>query len=423
MKTTIDIPELAIENEFTEIKSSVDVIEILRKRLACDPALSDLLTKSLIQAKELAQPPLLDQALYDALKYWPTTTDEYLEYLQWFSTWTPNQYGEGWEIEGYDQNQEVYDRLCHFYWLIDQDVIPDGGRISQEVQNGPWFSKWLIAYADLWGSYLNTPESFNRVILESFIKKSPQYNVQDSMITNPITGAQRPNNPSGWQTFNQFFARELNPGLRPISSPDKNTVISCPADCTYKETFPITADSKIKEIIIKNTHKYASIEDLLKGSPYQDDFANGTYVHYFLGPYDYHRFHAPVSGKVLECRAIRGLTYLNVNITGDQFDAPDSGRDGYEFSQSRGVVILDTAESPYQNIGKVAIIPVGMCQVSSVNMTATINSTLLKGDEFGYFLFGGSDIIMLFQEGIDLHLDQDPVHHKYGTKVGSCTSL
>ncbi|MDY8135201.1 phosphatidylserine decarboxylase [Aquimarina sp. 2201CG5-10] len=68
-----------------------------------------------------------------------------------------------------------------------------------------------------------------------------------------------------------------------------------------------------------------------------------------------------------------------------------------------------------QNIGKVAIIPVGMCQGSSVNMTVTIGKTLLKGDEFGYFLFGGSDIIMLFQEGIDLELNKLPEHHNYRT--------
>merc|ERR1712045_300475 len=87
-------------------------------------------------------------------------------------------------------------------------------------------------------------------------------------------------------------------------------------------------------------------------------------------------------------------------ITDGQFDAPDNSEDGYEFAQARGVITIDTSESPYGDIGIVAIIPVGMCQVSSVSMIATEGSYLQKGDEFGFFQFGGSDIIMLFQEGV-----------------------
>ena len=409
-------------NDLESISSSYDAIDILRLKLQQDKELSNLLNKSLVQAKILAAESL-DPTLYQVLE-WPINNEEYLDYLTWFARWTPNQSGsEAWKRPGhYDQNQEVYDRLCHFYWLIDQEITVEGSAIKSEVQNGPWFSKWLVVYANLWGSFLNTPASFYDKILESFIKNSPQYNVEDSMITDTYTGKQRPNEPSGWLTFNQFFARELNPGMRPIDTPYDNTVITSPADCTYKATYPIDSNSEIEQITIKQTHSYASIHDLLDGSPYQDDFANGIFVHYFLGPYDYHRFHAPVSGEVLECRAVRGKVYLDVNITENQFDAPDSAKDGYEFYQARGIIILDTKNSSYGDIGKVAIIPVGMCQVSSVNMLAEKGKTLLKGDEFGYFLFGGSDIIMLFENGIGLKLNEQPIHHKYGEEVGACDS-
>ena len=211
----------------------------------------------------------------------------------------------------------------------------------------------------------------------------------------------RPNAPSGWLTFNQFFARELNPGLRPIASPTDNTVIASPADCTFRNTFSIADDSSIPEITIKKTHKFANVKDLLEGSQFADAFANGTYAHYFLGPYSYHRFHTPVAGHLRECRAVKGDVFLEVKISKEQFDAPDNAKDGYEFSQARGIVILDTAGSEFGDIGLVGVVPVGMCQVSSVNMTAVVGSNLQKGDEFGYFLFGGSDIILLFQEGTD----------------------
>jgi phosphatidylserine decarboxylase len=213
--------------------------------------------------------------------------------------------------------------------------------------------------------------------------------------------AGRPNAPSGWLTFNQFFARELNPGLRPIASPTDNSRVTSPADCRFKAMYPIGHDSTIPEITIKKTHRFASIEDLLKGSQYKSAFANGVFVHYFLCPYSYHHLHTPVAGIVRECYSVRGLVYLDVNLANNQFDAPDSSEGGYEFAQARGVITLDTKDSVFGDVGIVTTIPVGMAQVSSDNMTATVGSNLLKGDEFGYFLLGGSDIIVLFQAGVN----------------------
>lgn len=388
-------------------------IILLQERAEHEEDFVALLTASLLKAKSTAQQQL-DPVLYNALA-WPTDFEEYLQYLTDFSTWIPQESADpAWTQPGTDQQQEVYDRLCHFYFLIDQEVGEDGSII---VENIPWFSEWLIDYANVWGSFLNTPDSFNDEVLQSFIQYSPQYRVEDSMVNG------KPNNPSGWLTFNQFFARELNPGLRPIASPTDNTVVVSPADCTFRAQYAIDPDSTIPKIVIKKTHSFASIEDLLEGSAYKSAFANGTFVHYFLGPYSYHRFHTPVAGVVKECYPIQGLVYLDVNITSGQFDAPDNSEGGYEFSQARGVITIDTTNSPYGNIGIVAVIPVGMCQVSSVNMIATPGSTLLKGDEFGFFLFGGSDIIVLFQEGVNPQIDTGGQYRLYGTPIANCTKL
>ncbi|MEO6189650.1 MAG: phosphatidylserine decarboxylase, partial [Saprospiraceae bacterium] len=221
----------------------------------------------------------------------------------------------------------------------------------------------------------------------------------------------------------QFFARELNPGLRPISSPTDNKVVTCPADCTYRAQYAIAADSGIPGVKIKLTHQFGNITKLLEGSAYKDAFKNGTFVHYYLGTYSYHRFHTPVSGIVKECYAIQGLVSLDVSIKDGRFDAPDNSESGYEFTQDRGVILLDTTNSPYGNIGLVAIIPIGMSQVSSVNMTATVGSELLKGDEFGYFLFGGSDIIVLFQEGSNPSIDIHDNYRHFGTTIANCELL
>lgn len=388
---------------------STQKIEELRANLEVDNDLANLLTESLQKAKEIADAEL-DRDLFKALD-WPETIPLYIAYLTEFARWIPQQStNKAWTAPGTDEQQEVYDHLCHFYWLIDQKV----GSNSKIVENNEWFSKWLIGYADAWGSFLDTTESFNQEILESFINDSPKYTVEASMING------RPNAPSGWLTFNQFFARELNPGLRPIASPTNNSVITSPADCTYRNTFPIGPNSEITEITIKKTHKFANVEDLLEGSPYSSAFANGTFAHYFLGPYSYHRFHTPVAGLLRECRAVKGLVYLDVNLANNQFDAPDSSQGGYEFAQARGIVILDTTGSAYGNVGLVAVVPIGMCQVSSVNMTATVGNNMLKGDEFGYFLFGGSDIIVLFQEGTNPQIYTGNQYRHYGTTIATC---
>ncbi|PKV49151.1 phosphatidylserine decarboxylase precursor [Aquimarina sp. MAR_2010_214] len=396
-----------MDNLTVSLESSKVRIEFLNEKCKIDNDFLSLLIESLEKAKSKAEKNL-NENLYNALE-WPTNVEDYVAYLRFFSRWAPRQSGEeAWKNPEDGQSQEVYDRLCHFYWLIDQKV---GKGETTIVENIPWFSQWLVDYAKDWGSFLNTTDSFDDEILESFIKYSPKYRVEDSMVKG------KPNNPSGWLTFNQFFARELNPGLRPIENPEDNTVIACPADCTYKQTYAIDADSNIPKIKMKKTHEYASIQKLLEGSQYKDAFANGTFVHYFLGPYSYHRFHTPVAGFIRECYPVQGLVYLDVHINQNQFNAPDQSRGGYEFTQARGVVTIDTTNSDYGNVGIVAVIPIGMCQVSSVNMIATPNRQCLKGDEFGYFLFGGSDIIVLFQEGVNPEINTSLDYRHYGREM------
>jgi hypothetical protein len=109
---------------------------------------------------------------------------------------------------------------------------------------------------------------------------------------------------------------------------------------------------------------------------------------------------------------IVGVLSLDVIKKSDGSLHPVDG-DTYQFAQERGLVVID---SPV--VGLVAILPIGMAQVSSVNLTAEKGATLTKGEEFGYFLFGGSDIVMLFQNPT-LKLDaQVGTHYLQGQKMG-----
>ncbi len=391
------------------------------------------LLESLKNANELAQNGGLYQPLYDALPLkgmdgWPTTFEEYVYYLCVYSRWIPHQSPDSaWaDPSNPNEHQEVYDYLCWFYWLIDQPLDSLDGGVLQDI---PWFADFLVLWADDWGKFLNSTESFNDVVLDSFRKESPEYRIEDSMIPevrNP--DKLRPNDPSGrWFSFNQFFARQLNPGLRPITYPFDNTVLTAPADCTYKQAYEIDDTGRIEPaIVLKGTHTYATVQQLLEESAYADAFNGGHFIHLFLGPYSYHRFHTPVAGKVMECYPLTGQVYLQVSLSDGQFEAADSADDGYEFLQARGVITIDTTGSPYGDIGVVAVIPVGMCQVSGVNMTHEIGTECLKGDEFGYFTFGGSDTIVLTQKGTNpqwnpAFVEGTSFYSLYGTQLARVT--
>ncbi|MCB1699987.1 MAG: phosphatidylserine decarboxylase, partial [Halioglobus sp.] len=151
-----------------------------------------------------------------------------------------------------------------------------------------------------------------------------------------------------------------------------------------------------------------------------DRFRGGIFTHSFLNSIDYHRWHSPVQGQVLETRIIQGQTYLDIAVDQVLEDGKPvnhlSALDGtgYQFVQTRGLIVID---SP---IGLVACLPMGMAQVSSVVITAEVGKTLHKGEELGYFQFGGSDFVMVFERASNVQLiGQAGVHVQQGSWIGN----
>lgn len=382
------------------------VIRELRELLTKESGLADLIERSLAKARESAEAQLKPE-LFEALE-WPLDIDEYEAYLARFVRWVPRQSdAPAWQEQG--QAKELNDRTAHFFFMVDQEI--DGER----PQGSAAFRAWMTEFTRQWGSFLDTSESFSPEILQSFIDDAPEYRIHESLVHGV------PNMPSGWLTFNQFIGRELNGGLRPIAEPTSNLVVTSPADCFYQQTYGIDADSNIPATTIKNTHKYGNVKQLIEGSAYRESFAGGTFVHYMLPPSAYHRYHLPVSGHVKESFLISGKVFMRVGLQDHEFQSSDSATTGYEFTQNRGVVTLDTAASDGGDVGVVAVILVGMAHVSSVMLTAVEGRHMAKGEEFGYFQFGGSDIIVLFQEGVDPQIDTSDDFRFVGTPMARCT--
>lgn len=386
------------------------IIEQLDDAFAQDEHLAALIAQSVAQARDIAVRKL-NPTLFSALD-WPEDIEQYKAYLRRFIRWIPQQSdNQAWRTSAPEDRyaKEVSDRLAHFFWLIDQKVDVDGTAIAE---NSDRFRDWLTQFARQWGSFLDTPESFNQDILSSFLRDAPDYTIEESLTNG------RPNMPSGWLSFNQFFARQLNPGLRPIADPGHNQTITSPADCSFKHTYEIDENSNIPDVEIKTTHRYGNIAQLIDGSKYADTFAGGTFAHYMLPPSAYHRFHVPVAGRLQESFVIQGKVFMQVELHDQEFNSKDSTQTGYEFFQTRGVITIDTSGSEAGDLGIVGVIPVGMSHVASVVLTAVPGHSLAKGDEFGYFQFGGSDIILLFQAGVQPQIDTNPTPRVVGSVVG-----
>lgn len=116
----------------------------------------------------------------------------------------------------------------------------------------------------------------------------------------------------------------------------------------------------------------------------------------FLSGANYHRWHAPIAGVVREARVVPGLMFSELHALG--FD-PDSGTlsQGYESAvNTRGIVIIESDDA---TIGLVAVVPIGITEISSIRVGVAIGQRVEKGQELGVFSYGGSTLCVLFQPG------------------------
>ncbi|KAG0129346.1 phosphatidylserine decarboxylase-domain-containing protein [Tuber indicum] len=216
-----------------------------------------------------------------------------------------------------------------------------------------------------------------------------------------------------FKTFNEFFYRALKPGARPCSAPDNPKVIVSPADCRSVVFNKIDDATKIW---IKG--REFTIARLL-GNAYPEDvkrYEKGALGIFRLAPQDYHRFHHPVDGLMGEPKLIKG-EYYTVNPM-----AIRSALDVY----GENVRICVPVDSP--EFGRVMIICVGAMMVGSTVITAKAGQQVKRTDELGYFQFGGSTIVLLFESG-RMVFDDDLVDNsntaletliRVGMSIGHC---
>ncbi|KQK11647.1 hypothetical protein BRADI_2g61400v3 [Brachypodium distachyon] len=220
------------------------------------------------------------------------------------------------------------------------------------------------------GKKMNSPESAKDIpkFLELFMG---QINMDETK--DPI---------ESFKTFNDFFVRQLKPSARPIAYNDQNSIATCAADCRLMAFSSVDESTRFW---VKG--RKFSIEGLLGADVHCNELNNGSLVIFRLAPQDYHRFHVPVSGTVEKFVEIPGCLYTVNPI------AVNSKYCNVFTENKRVVSIISTSE-----FGKVAFVAIGATMVGSITFLKEKGDYVHKGDEFGYFSFGGSTVICVFEK-------------------------
>ncbi|PWN47221.1 hypothetical protein IE53DRAFT_402784 [Violaceomyces palustris] len=191
-----------------------------------------------------------------------------------------------------------------------------------------------------------------------------------------------------FKTFNEFFYRKLKPDARPIDQPDDPTRLVGGADCRMMAFETVQEATRIW---IKGSE--FSISRLLgDGAPRErkelDRYQNGgSVIIWRLAPQDYHRFHAGTDGVVERITWIDG-EYYTVNPM-----AIRSTIDVY------GENIRSVIKIRSDHFGTYYVVCVGAMMVGSTVLTIKEGDRIIRGQEIGYFKFGGSTLVVVFERG------------------------
>lgn len=355
-------------------KITEEFIELMK-----DPELRALMEKALKQAHDQNPDHISNPAF---------NLEELYDFIDWSCRCLP------WECIDTSRFSTLYDRvdqsLNYFWFVFGQylDELENEGYYIPTLEYHEPIATWIKKYSIDWGRYLSSEDSWND---EQFEK-----HLHDSTFGMDKGWYGKENI---WHSYNEFFSRHLiDPSVRPIGEAE----LVSPADSRPEGFFAIKADGYIDDegVQIKG-HKFYTVDDLLHKKEYEGMFRNGTLTHTFLSVRDYHRYHFPIDGKIVDMykidafNAVGGHTHYDPENKCYAFVCSDSS---WQARETRDCVILDT------KFGYVACLPIGMSQVCSCNFEENlkIGDEVKKGDPMGYFLFGGSDFVMVFESKVEV---------------------
>ncbi|RFU76356.1 phosphatidylserine decarboxylase [Trichoderma arundinaceum] len=211
----------------------------------------------------------------------------------------------------------------------------------------------------------------------------------------------------GFKSWDDFFVRRFRnmDQLRPVAFKDEPQWVanSC-------ESKPFALQSNVNEYDSFWLKGQAySVNEMLHGHDYADQFVGGTVYQAFLSATSYHRWNSPVSGKVVHTEVVDGTYFSEPTITG--FTSPE-GPDPASPDRAQGYISHIATRAIFfikapEPIGLMAAIYIGMADVSSCEISEkfigkNLPAAVEKGEEIGMFHHGGSTHCLLFRQGVNL---------------------
>lgn len=255
----------------------------------------------------------------------------------------------------------------------------------------PSFNAGLRGVLREWAAYLDSEASAWVLTYDDDGWLGPKaveaYNLKDFVID---WGAPH----GGFKSYNAFFHREILPGKRPVAGPgDANVVVSANDGHVYRVAHNVQASDTfwIKE-------KAYSLRDMLD---YPDEetvqrYVGGTVVQIFLSGADYHRWHAPVGG-VVRWKNVEGLLFSENE---DDIYDPDAGVISQVYDAAVNNRVLVFIETGDPRLGTVVAMPIGITEISSMTVTVGQGDKVEKGQELGWFSYGGSTVCLVFPPSV-----------------------
>lgn len=229
------------------------------------------------------------------------------------------------------------------------------GKLLHVLLVRPWVSKFV-------GWFVKTRWSCHYI--KPFIKK---FSIVESDFVEPK---------NGFASFNDFFIRVLRPGARMI---DQNeAVFVAPAD---SKLLVIPNILSTDSFVIKD-NKF-TLAAFLGNVQQAQEYEGGCLMIFRLAPYDYHRYHFPMAALVQDCKEIKGILG-SVNPLAYQFKKQPL------IENQRSIITLETKQ-----FDTIFAIPVGALFVGAIHHSFRVGAQAIKGDEMGYFSYGGSTLVIL----------------------------
>ena len=198
----------------------------------------------------------------------------------------------------------------------------------------------------------------------------------------------------GFRSWNDFFTRRFKDGARPLAAPDDDEVIVNACEST---PYRLATGVKRQDRFWIKSQPY-SLQDMLANDDSVEQFVGGTVYQAYLSAMNYHRWHSPVAGTIVRAFLRQG-TYFSEVVSEDWDAVPPPVSQSYLAHVAVRAIILIDADNPV--IGLVAFVAVGMDEVSSCMIGENVKPGyyVAKGEELGYFQFGGSTHCLVFRPG------------------------